>query len=166
VNGSPLFKVSAETVTEPERHNVYHFWLSILLFLAGTLLLLSVWPKIPYAIVAGVVQTLFIGGLLLYGRRLGQASQLFSPLLYADGPFLYSLGAVVLINLLITVVLISLYIVRSDLPFGGTAAISRMCRRLSPSWGFSFSLPASASISITPSGASSSTPASAWNCSR
>ena len=112
VNGSPLFKVSAETVTEPERHNVYHFWLSILLFLAGTLLLLSVWPKIPYAIVAGVVQTLFIGGLLLYGRRLGQASQLFSPLLYADGPFLYSLGAVVLINLLITVVLISLYIVR------------------------------------------------------
>ena len=112
VNGSPLFKVSAENVTEPERHNVYHFWLSILLFLAGTLLLLSVKPKIPYAIAVGVIQTLFIGGIFLYGRRLGQASQLFSPLLYADGPFLYSLGAVVLINLLITVVLISLYIVR------------------------------------------------------
>ena len=112
VNGEPLFKVSAETVTEPESHNVYHFWLSILLFLAGTLLLLSVKPKIPYAIAAVVIQTLFIGGLLLYGRRLGQASQLFSPLLYADGPFLYSLGAVVLINLLITVALISLYIVR------------------------------------------------------
>ena len=112
VNGSPLFKVSAETVTEPESHNVYHFWLSIILFLAGTLLLLSVKPTIPLAITAGLVQTAFIVGLLLYGRRLGQASQLFSPLLYADGPFLYSLGAVVLINLLITVVLISLYIVR------------------------------------------------------
>ena len=112
VNGSPLFKVSAETVTEPESHNVYHFWLSIILFLAGTLLLLSVKPTIPLAITAGLVQTAFIVGLLLYGRRLGQASQLFSPLLYADGPFLYSLGAVVLINMLITVVLISLYIVR------------------------------------------------------
>ena len=112
VNGAPLFKVSAENVTEPERHNVYHFWLSILLFLAGTLLLLSVKPTIKRAVAVGAIQTIFIGGLLLYGRRLGQASQLFSPLLYADGPFLYSLGAVVLINLLITVVLISLYIVR------------------------------------------------------
>ena len=111
-NGQPVFKIAAETVSEPERLNVFLFWLSIVLFLFGTVLLLRVRPSVPAAIAAGLVQTAFIGGVYLYGRQLGQASQLFSPLLYADGPFFYSLGAVVLVNLLITTLVISLYAIR------------------------------------------------------
>ena len=111
-NGTPLFKIAAETVSEPERHNVFLFWMSIILFLAGTLLLLSVKRTVPVALGTILLQTLFIGGIYLYGQRLSQASQLFSPLLYADGPFKYSLGAVVLINLLITVAVMSLYLIR------------------------------------------------------
>ena len=111
-NGSPLFKIAAETVSEPERHNVFLFWLSIVLFLTGMLLLLSVKPTVPAAIATVVLQIGFIGGIYLYGRHLSQASQLFSPLLYADGPFRYSLGAVVLTNLLITAVVMSLYVIR------------------------------------------------------
>ena len=111
-NGAPLFKIAAETISEPERHNALLFWLSILLFLTGSLLLLSVWPTVPAALAATLLHTLFIGGIYLYGRHLSQASQLFSPLLYADGPFLYSLGAVVLINLLLTVVVLSFYLIR------------------------------------------------------
>ena len=111
-NGQPVFKIAAETVSEPERHNVPLFWLSIILFLGGTILLLNVKPTIPAALAAGLLQTLFVGGIYLYGRQLGQASQLFSPLLYADGPFFYSLGAVVLVNLLITTLVISLYSIR------------------------------------------------------
>ena len=112
VNGAPVFKVAAETVSEPERHNVLLFWLAIVLFLTGTLLLLSVKRTVPVALATILVQTVFIGGIYLYGRHLSQASQLFSPLLYADGPFKYSLGAVVLINLLITAAVISLYLIR------------------------------------------------------
>ena len=111
-NGAPIFKVAAETVSEPQRHNVFLFWLSILLFLAATLLLLSVKRTVPVALGVILLQTLFIGGIYLYGRHLSQASQLFSPLLYADGPFKYSLGAVVLINLLITTAVMSLYLIR------------------------------------------------------
>ena len=111
-NGAPVFKIAAETVSEPEHHNVFLFWLSIVLFLAGTLLLLSVKPTVPAALGASLLQIVFIGGIYLYGRRLGQASQLFSPLLYADGPFLYSLGAVVLINLLLTSLVLNLYQIR------------------------------------------------------
>jgi signal transduction histidine kinase len=114
-NGAPVFKIASETVSEPDRHNVYLFWLSIVLFLAGMLLLLSVKPTVPAALGAALLQTVFIGGIYLYGRRLGQASQLFSPLLYADGPFLYSLGAVVLINLLLTALVIDLYMIRRTL---------------------------------------------------
>ena len=111
-NGTPLFKVAAETVAEPEHHNVFLFWLSILLFLGGTILLLSVKRTVPVALGVILLQTLFIGGIYLYGQRLSQASQLFSPLLYADGPFKYSLGAVVLINLLITAAVMSVYLIR------------------------------------------------------
>ena len=112
VSGTPLFKIAAETVAEPERYNVFLFWLSVILFLLGTLLLLSVKPMVPVAAGAAALQTAFIVGLYLYGLRLGQSSQLFSPLLYADGAFFYSLGAVVLVNLLLTVLVLDLYIVR------------------------------------------------------
>ena len=111
-NGAPVFKIAAETVSEPERLNVFLFWLSIILFLAGTILLLSVKPTVPWALLTALVQTVFISGIYLYGRQLGQASQLFSPLLYADGPFNYSLGAVVLVNLLLTSLVLVLYQVR------------------------------------------------------
>ena len=112
VSGTPLFKIAAETVSEPERHNVFLFWLSILLFLGGTILLLAIRPTVPVALGAALLQTAFITGVYLYGRHLGQASLLFSPLLYADGTFFYSLGAVVLVNLLITVLVVDVYMIR------------------------------------------------------
>ena len=112
VSGTPLFKLTAETVSEPDRQDAFLFWLFILLFLAGTLLLLSVYPTVRAAVATALVQTGFIAAIFAYGTRLGQASQLFSPLLYADGPFLYSLGAVVLINLLLVSLVLSLYQIR------------------------------------------------------
>ena len=115
VNGAPVFKVTAEAAQNPERHDPLLFWISVLLLLGGTLLLLSVRPTIPLGGVVMAVQTAFIAGLYLYGRKLGQASQLFSPLLYADGAFFYSLGAVVLLNLLIVSAVLSLYLVRKRL---------------------------------------------------
>ena len=115
VNGAPVFKVTAEAAQNPERHDPLLFWISVLLLLGGTLLLLSVRPTIPLGGVVMAVQTAFIAGLYLYGQKLGQASQLFSPLLYADGAFFYSLGAVVLLNLLIVSAVLSLYLVRKRL---------------------------------------------------
>ena len=115
VNGAPVFKVTAEAAQNPERHDPLLFWISVLLLLGGTLLLLSVHPTIPLGGVVMAVQTAFIAGLYLYGQKLGQASQLFSPLLYADGAFFYSLGAVVLLNLLIVSAVLSLYLVRKRL---------------------------------------------------
>jgi len=115
VNGAPVFKVTAEAARSPERHDPLLFWLSVLLLLGGMLFLLSVRPTIPLAGVTVAVHTGFIAGLYLYGKKLGQASQLFSPLLYADGAFFYSLGAVVLLNLLIVSAVLSLYLVRKRL---------------------------------------------------
>ena len=115
VHGVPLFKITSENTSEPEGHNSLLFWLGILLFLAGTLLVLSTHPTLGAAGIAIAVQCVFLTALYFYGRRLGPVSQIFSPLLYADGAFRYSLGAVVLLNLLITMVVLDLYLVRRSL---------------------------------------------------
>ena len=112
VYGAPLFKITSENASEPEGHNSLLFWLGILLFLAGTLLVLSAHATLGAAGIAIAVQCLFLTGLFFYGRGLGPVSQLFSPLLYADGAFRYSLGAVVILNLLFTMVVLDLYLVR------------------------------------------------------
>ena len=112
VHGAPLFKITSENTSEPEGHNSLLFWLGILLFLAGTLLLLSAHATLGAAGIAILVHCLFLAGLYFYGRGLGPVSQIFSPLLYADGAFRYSLGAVVILNLLFTMVVMDLYMVR------------------------------------------------------
>ena len=112
VNGKPMFKLEADTASEPDRHNPVLFWLSILLFLLGTLQFLSSRPG--WLRLGGIVfvQVAALAGLYVYGRHLGGVSQLFSPLLYADGGFRYSLGAVVLVNLGICALVMSLYLCR------------------------------------------------------
>lgn len=112
VNGNPMFKIEADTATEPDRHNPVLFWLAILFFILGSLQFLSSRPGWLRMIVVLLVQTASIVALYYYGRHLGGVSQLFSPLLYADGGFRYSLGAVVLVNLLVCSFIMCLYLCR------------------------------------------------------
>ena len=115
VYGAPLFKIASENASEPEGHNSILFWLGILLFLAGTLFVLSAHATLGAAGIVILLQCSFLAGLYFYGRRLGPVSQVFSPLLYADGAFRYSLGAVVILNLLLTMVVLDLYMVRRSI---------------------------------------------------
>ena len=112
VNGTPMFKLETDTASEPDRHNPVLFWLAILFFLLGSLQFLSSRPGWLRLAVVVIVQIAAIAGLYVYGRHLGGVSQLFSPLLYADGGFRYSLGAVVLVNLLVCALVMSLYLCR------------------------------------------------------
>ena len=112
VYGQPQFMISADTVSEPDRHNPYLFWLAIAIFILGSLQFLSSRPGwLRFAAVVAI-QAASLTGLYFYGMHLGGVSQLFSPLLYADGGFRYSLGAVVLVNLLICAVVMSVYLCR------------------------------------------------------
>ena len=112
VNGEPLFLLTDETLAQPSGTHSALLWLAVGVLMAGLLLLLSVHPTIPF--LAGVL--LAQGGVLTWlyfnGPSLFQNTQLFSPLLYADGPFLYSLGAVIIINLGINLLVLDLYLVR------------------------------------------------------
>ena len=112
VGGIPLFKITTERISDPHSRYSYLFWLAILLSLWGLVMLLYSRPGWPRAAVVAGIQTALLVLLYFYGMRLGRDTQIFSPLLYADGGFLYSLGAVILINLLITVLVMDLYLMR------------------------------------------------------
>ncbi len=112
VEGVPLFKLTVENIQDfTPRHSAF-LWLAIALLLAGVLLLLSLHPTPRWLAVTILIQGGLLGWMYFYGRHLSQESQLFSPLLYADGQFLYSLGAVVLVNLAILLLVLDLYLVR------------------------------------------------------
>ena len=112
VGGVPLFKLTAESITEPTQRHSAFLWLAIAFLFSGLLLFLSVHPS---RLALGIVMLIQAGALVwmyYYGRHLNPSSQLFSPLLYADGPMLYSLGAVIIVNLAITLLVLDLYLVR------------------------------------------------------
>ena len=112
VDGVPLFKLTSDTFQGYSRRHSALIWVSLLLLMGGLVIFLSVHPT-PLCLVGTVaIQTGVFIWMFLYGRQLDQVSQLFSPLLYADGPFLYSLGAVIIVNLAIDVLILDLFVVR------------------------------------------------------
>ena len=116
VGGVPLFKLTSDTFQGDSRRHPALLWLSLALLLAGLVLLLSAHPTPICLVGTVVVQSGIFVWLFQYGKQLNQVSQIFSPLLYADGPFLYSLGAVLIVNLAIDILVLDLYVVRRSLP--------------------------------------------------
>ena len=112
VDGKPLLKLTEENIAVfAPRHSAV-LWLAIALLIAGALLFLSLHPTPFWLGITLLIQGGLLGWMYFYGRHISQETQLFSPLLYADGQFLYSLGAVVLVNLAIILLVLDLYLVR------------------------------------------------------
>ena len=112
VEDVPLFLLTDETLAAPSGNHSALLWVAVGLLMAGLLLLLHVHPSIPWLLAIMACQGAVLTWLYISGPNLFQNTQLFSPLLYADGPFLYSLGAVVIINLGINLLVLDLYLVR------------------------------------------------------
>ena len=112
VNGVPLFLLADETLAQPSGTHSALLWLAVGLLMAGLLFLLNAYPTLPCLLMVLACQGGVLTWLYVDGSRLFQDSQLFSPLLYADGPFFYSLGAVILVNLAISLTVWDLYLVR------------------------------------------------------
>ena len=112
VNGVPLFLLADETLAQPSGTHSALLWIAVGLLMAGLLLLLSSCPTLPCLLPVLACQGGVLAWLYVNGGQLFQDSQLFSPLLYADGPFFYSLGAVILVNLAISLLVWDLYLVR------------------------------------------------------
>ena len=112
-DGIPQFKVMQETFRDSSVMHSYLIWISLLLFVSALLVLLSGHRtlRLFWAVVALFFAAM--ASMYVWGFKAEGSSILFSPSLYADGPVLYSLGAVLLINLFILSLVFCLYLVRT-----------------------------------------------------
>ena len=114
VQGKPQFKLLCETLTV-SRDASPLLWVALFLVLAAFLLYLSAERSVRrLSLVASGIAAV-LAGLYFWGKYAGSRVLIFSPMLYAGGEVLYSLGAVVLINLLILMLSLCAYMVRRDI---------------------------------------------------
>ena len=114
ISGSPQFKVLNDTFQKSSDINVYLVWISLLLFIAGLLLfLINNKTERRFRMVLPLILASMVI-MFLWGLKVQSDVSIFSPILYADGPFLYSLGSLLILNLAVTLIVLCVYIVRKD----------------------------------------------------
>ena len=119
VGGTPLFKLVSERIDMVSGGNNSALQLlAVILLIAGLMLWLSARPSALWLSVVALAQTGLLVWMYFKGKHAGASAQIFSPLVYADGPVLYSLGAVIIINTLIVLLVMDFYIARWTLTKG------------------------------------------------
>lgn len=99
IDGTPLFKVMYDTDhMHPFFDNSMLRWVALALFAVITILFLT--GHRTFKVYFSVVMTLTILYVMAYlwGLQMNGSHSLFSPTVYADGPFFFSLGALLLTN--------------------------------------------------------------------
>lgn len=115
VGGVPQFKVFYESLSGTASAYPPLMWLAFLLFFSAGLVFLLEARTLRH--LAAYVIGCVIAGLafFLWGYSAQNEMSLFSPILYAGGSVLYSLGAVVIINMVILMVSIGIYAARKSI---------------------------------------------------
>ena len=116
IEGVPLFKVISETVKDiPMQTNAILRWLALLCFIISLILYFTRHATIrtfPIVILLLAISCVIAYTWALQGR---QVSKLFSPDVYADGAFLFSFGALLIVNTFVALYLLCIYICRKEL---------------------------------------------------
>lgn len=116
VGGHPVFKVCQDVGVEPTGSMTYLFWAALLCFLVAVVLMMDIRRSLPQYLVSCVAVVLSSLALYVAGRLFSPGGQkIFSPSLYADGQFFYSLGAMLIVNLMIVVFALCTYMARRPL---------------------------------------------------
>lgn len=113
VHGQPMFKVHADTVSSSILSGASLMQWLALLFLSLTVLLFLAGHR-TIKTFSFAVLTLTLVGVYAYmhGYNMSENTEIFSPNIYADGPVLFSLGALLLINTFITMICFCIYMMR------------------------------------------------------
>jgi len=111
--GTPQFKILYDSMQGQVTTNSVLIWLALGIFMVAVLWFLHndrcLWRYMlsMAALLVAMVAVYF------WGFRLRNDAQLFSPALYADGGFLFSIGAVIVVNAFIILFVVCTYMVRN-----------------------------------------------------
>ena len=109
----PLFKIIFDSFSTYTLSNSYMLWVALLLIVIAAFLYLSGEKSLQRFHIVQAVFILVTVGLFMFGRRLQNEDIMFSPTLYADGPLLYSLASVIIMNLYLVLLVSSTYMIRN-----------------------------------------------------
>lgn len=115
VDGRPLFKVFCESLSGRATANPLLMWIAMGLVCAACVLYLMGKKTLRRFFVSSGVLVFATVSMYFWGHGAQNVLRLFSPLLFAGGAVLSSLGAVLLINLMVLMLAAMLHFVREDL---------------------------------------------------
>ena len=113
--GEPQFKLIDESLAGISQVKGGWLWGGLFCLLFAVLFFLTGKPTLRRFACSVPLLLLVTGLLYFWGKSFRSDLPLFSPALYADGSFFYSLAAVFLVNLSLTALAVCLYMVRRDI---------------------------------------------------
>lgn len=128
IDGAPLFKIIYDSgAAVPFFNNSMLRWIAMLLFALATVLFLAGHRTLKVYLTVVSTLTLLLVMSFIWGAQMSGVSSIFSPSVYADGMLLFSLGALLLLNLYITLICVCSFLVRGR--FLSIARKEKGCRK-------------------------------------
>ncbi len=118
LNGKPVMKIVSETTREiPIPASVSLRWLALLFFVFSAIAFIL--NRKSLKALAGVTLVLAVcaGVAYVWGYQMRSVSVFFSPTVYADGPFLFSFGSLMILNGFVCSVIFCLFMIRDRLVY-------------------------------------------------
>ena len=114
IDGKPLFKILYDSSqATPFFDNSMLRWVAVILFAFAIVTFLAGQRTLRVFAAATATLTLLFLMSYIWGIQINGSAELFSPLIYADGPVFFSLGSLLLINTYITLMAVCLFLVRN-----------------------------------------------------
>ncbi len=111
--GVPLFKVISETSqNSPFLANSILRWISLLLMTLASVLYLWTHKSVHIYLINIVLLMLAAAIAYIWGLQMQEVSNMFSPTIYADGQSLYSLGALMIMNIAVILFIVCTYLIK------------------------------------------------------
>lgn len=113
--GRPQFKVHYDSLAGNVSADFGLIWIAFALLVAAAFMYLESRRTLKAFGLSAAVMSVFMAAMYIWSVNADFGMKIFSPVLYAGGPVLHSLGSVVIINLAILLLVGGLYIVRKDI---------------------------------------------------
>ena len=115
LDGKPVFKICYDALSSTTTSDFALYWLALFLLIAGSFLAMYSKQDLKHYAITALLILLAIVAMYIGGRLSRDRIPVFSPTLYSGDSFLFSLGAVYLVNLCIISLVGGLVLTRKDL---------------------------------------------------
>ena len=111
----PVFKILYDSPTPAVTADAGLLWTALVLFLLASVLFVFRKRTLRRALIGCGCTLASTLAMYIWGHTVQTEFQIFSPMLYAGGAFLYSLGAMLLVNIAILLCTVDIYLARNEI---------------------------------------------------